>query len=520
MKVTRLRLTNFRSFESVDIQLSPSINVVIGPNNSGKTTLLNALSILQKPCLWGHDDARIRATTPGKVEITVNPAIEIPGTAGSLKYDLFRTHTDTDHLEARPSAAQTSYAAWSGFEDIDGRNVIIPYHSKRKVGGYSEAITLGELQRVPGNLGNLYAKIDQISNPNFQPAHDAYVKACEDILGFRISAVASGAGKKAALTIRNEEHISIDRMGDGTASLLGLIVDLCRVKEKIFLIEEPENDIHPKALKRLLDLIAETSNSNQFVITTHSNIVLKHLGAVAEAKVFSVAMWLSEARIPTSTVRPLATPEERREALEDLGYEAFDFDLWDYWIFFEESSAERFVRDFFIPWYCGTIAKKVRTFAARSISQVAPKFADFNQLFVFLHLQQIYKDRVWVVVDAGNEERKIVEKLTEEYGRSGWSRSQFLQLSQHDFEKYYPQRFAADVEKALGETDGQRQRDLKKTLIQYVVKFCTEEPAKAKEEFADSARDVIELLRLIEASIITKGQAANHGAQPIDKPSS
>ena len=41
-------------------------------------------------------------------------------------------------------------------------------------------------------------------------------------------------------------------MGEGVANIVGLLVDLCLAENKLFLIEEPENDIHPKALKGLL----------------------------------------------------------------------------------------------------------------------------------------------------------------------------------------------------------------------------------------------------------------------------
>ena len=34
--------------------------------------------------------------------------------------------------------------------------------------------------------------------------------------------------------------------------------------------------------------------------------------------------------------------------LSDLGYELGDFDLWEGWIFFEESSSEKIVREYLI----------------------------------------------------------------------------------------------------------------------------------------------------------------------------
>ncbi|HEY3414022.1 MAG TPA: DNA replication/repair protein RecF [Armatimonadota bacterium] len=46
MQVTRLRLTNFRNYASLDFAPSPGANLLIGGNAQGKTNILEALSIL------------------------------------------------------------------------------------------------------------------------------------------------------------------------------------------------------------------------------------------------------------------------------------------------------------------------------------------------------------------------------------------------------------------------------------------------------------------------------------------
>jgi DNA replication and repair protein RecF len=43
MRVTRLRLTDFRSYTAADVRLGPGLNIVHGPNAVGKTNLLEAL---------------------------------------------------------------------------------------------------------------------------------------------------------------------------------------------------------------------------------------------------------------------------------------------------------------------------------------------------------------------------------------------------------------------------------------------------------------------------------------------
>ncbi len=309
-----------------------------------------------------------------------------------------------------------------------------------------------------------------------------------------MSTTNSVAGKKAAFIVRYEQTIPIDMMGEGVSNLLGLIVDLCRAENKLFIIEEAENDIHPQALKKLLDLVIEKSSTNQFVITTHSNIVLKHLGSSDGTKVFNVEMSMVD-RIPTSTVNIVDTHEKRRAVLEDLGYEPFDYELWKYWIFFEEASAERICRECLIPWFTPEMTGKVRTFSARSVSEMKVKFNDFNRLFVFLHLQEMYRNRVWVIIDGGDNEKKILDDLSTTYISSGWSANQFRQLSCHNFEEYYPQRFASQIEVAIGETDKRRRIELKKALLEDVITFCAEDVEIAKSEFLASAAEVIAVLK-------------------------
>ncbi len=46
--ITDLRLQNFRSYGDVSFELSPGVNIVVGPNASGKTNLLEALLVLAR----------------------------------------------------------------------------------------------------------------------------------------------------------------------------------------------------------------------------------------------------------------------------------------------------------------------------------------------------------------------------------------------------------------------------------------------------------------------------------------
>ncbi|QMS88388.1 AAA family ATPase [Nostoc edaphicum CCNP1411] len=505
MWISEINLSNFRCFSDASIELSKGINLIVGSNNSGKSSLLKSILWVQKGFSLDCKDLRISQNN-GYVKLRFNEASpnflnRNPGQEISFRGDISRNVISLDLIDNKGSTFISGIDV--GNEQISNqepRNFIYPYLSKRKVAGFHESINLNAANSVRGDLYNLYAKIDRIFNPQM-PANEQYVQACQDIIGFQITSTPSQNGKQAAYVVTNQENIPLDAMGEGVANLVGLIVDLCMAENQLFLIEEPENDVHPKALKKLLNLITEKSINNQFIITTHSNIVAKYLGAYPNSKLFSISMEFQN-RLPTSQIEKIEnTPEDRRHILEELGYDFFDFDLWSAWLILEESSAERIIRDFLIPWFYPELKGRLRTYSANSLSEVETKFRDFDNLFVFLHLQPIYKNLAWVVVDAGEEEAKIIEKLKSKYTLSGWNESNFLQFSEHDFERYYPAEFKLKVDTVLRMPPGQHRQKSKDALRQEIMTWIHENPHKAKDAFQDSASDVIQVLQQIQSCL-------------------
>jgi AAA ATPase-like protein len=193
-------------------------------------------------------------------------------------------------------------------------------------------------------------------------------------------------------------------------------------------------------------------------------------------------------------------PEERRSALEDLGYEFSDDDLWSGWLFLEESSAEKIVREYLIPWFAPKLSQRLRTYSARCVTEIVPKFKDFNDLFVFLHLEPTYKNRVWVVVDGGAEESEILDKLTEMYCKHGWNKSQFRQFKHHNFEKYFPGLFTPQVEACEAAAHNEKP-EKKRALLEEVEAWIKQDRSLAETQFRESATEVIALLVEIESAI-------------------
>ena len=325
-------------------------------------------------------------------------------------------------------------------------------------------------------------------------------KACLETLGFIVSTSPTAKGKSASIVISEFDHIPIKDMGEGVVNILGLIVNLCVAKHKIFIIEEMENDIHPKALKGVLSLIEKKSDTNQFLISTHSNIVTKYLGSLPGAKMFNVSSTFShESRIPISKVEEIGESVlDRRKILEELGYELYDNDLWKAWLFLEESSAETVIKDFLMPVFVPQLFGKMKTFSANGVDSIEPKFTDFNKLFVFLHLEPQYKNRVWVLIDGGVREKGIIDDFKKKYVEgNNWNEKNFSQFSQHCFEKYYPDIFTKDVAAIDLLKDKKARKKAKEELLLKVKQWWEENPDLAKTEFQKSAAEVIDILKEI-----------------------
>jgi predicted ATPase len=502
MRVVSIQLKDYRAFETTDRLPIGQISVLVGANNTGKSSLIRAMLLMQQFQFQSPigSDVRVGARY-ADVALELADVRNVAGWEGvdadAAKLTIRVTpegQTPSLELETAPDSRQ----ACQQLANSDPAHFIVPFLSRRKVTRYEEDPRRDHAMRVGPDLQNLAARLTRI-DPEL-PRYETYAETCKDLVGRVIRPVSSQNGFRPGIYAdENQTHpIYVDAMGEGVAQIAGLLADLVLSRGKLFLIEELEADLHPRALKRLLELIVESSTENQFVVSTHSNIVLRHLGAQPDARVYSFERQVTT-NVPISTIRPIGPdPGDRIEVLRDLGYEMNDFDLWDAWLFLEEASAETVIGSFLIPWFVPGLLGRIRTLSAAGVTRVAPTFDDFYRLVRYTHLEAAYRDRAWVIVDGDAIGQQIVAKLRDQYPT--WTPDRFQSLTTDHFESYYPDRFSQQRATALGATKEQRQ-ELKRALLKDVVNWCISDSDTAKAEFATTASDVIELLNAIDEAL-------------------
>lgn len=173
------------------------------------------------------------------------------------------------------------------------------------------------------------------------------------------------------------------------------------------------------------------------------------------------------------------------------------------WLFLEESSAERIIKDYLIPNFAPQL-REIRTVACNGSDNIKNRFATLNDVFLTPHVIGYYHNKVWIIADGDPSGLGVIEKLKTQYcrGKQPWAEDHFMNWSKHNFEEYYPYVFQNDIEEVLAIKNKQQKRTAKRELLDRVVAWCEQQRESViRAAFEQSADEVIRKLREIESDL-------------------
>ncbi len=81
---------------------------------------------------------------------------------------------------------------------------------------------------------------------------------------------------KLSESYHKDEYFPASFISDGTVNISALLIAMYFEKKGLIIVEEPERNIHPGLISRLMEMMKDASKNKQIIVTTHSPEVVKH----------------------------------------------------------------------------------------------------------------------------------------------------------------------------------------------------------------------------------------------------
>jgi predicted ATPase len=287
--IERLRIQNYGCIKDVTLALTP-LHALIGPNDSGKSTVLMALRTLTTlaagPIRSADDSGKLIAA------LSVNPQFVIEGRSlgegwriGALEgqglyeellpemaapYRQGLTQRDGSMLLSRPQSAMRLALGGSILLRLEPDALRMP----------TQLIQEGQPLRFANALGlGLPAIYDAIVTRDL----DAYaaINARLRTLFPTVKSLSlknpSATTKALGVQLTDLTRVDADFMSEGMLYYLAYAALPHLAPTALILVEEPENGLHPARIHEVMQVLREISKTTQIVLATHSPLVINEL---------------------------------------------------------------------------------------------------------------------------------------------------------------------------------------------------------------------------------------------------
>lgn len=331
MKISKIQIKNFKSFQDVTVDLDADFNVFTGVNNSGKTNLLEAIALWHEcfnnlirqagkgykelykkgDYILGHttekyfpyetiktvrtsniDDIFYQRDTTAPIELSINlNKVDINLEIGFsiktsglnyvielLNYNQYNFRGFNEFFENFPNPISASFASPVATIRTEERFVTRPQ--------IIESIQKRESVEVVRNrLYNLY--YDATRNENL---YNKFIRDLSYILFngdkkiefFPKSDIQKDIKSVIYYKIESRDiEKDISLLGSGTLQIIVILLNLYAPEKtrdlNLILFDEPDSHIHRDIQKRLIDTVLRFSTNTQIFLTTHNETLIRQV---------------------------------------------------------------------------------------------------------------------------------------------------------------------------------------------------------------------------------------------------
>lgn len=293
--LTKLHIQNFKSLKEVTLDLQP-VNLLIGPNNSGKTNLLKAVEFLWEQRLDGiktdkflqdcfkHENVEIliRAEAFGQSYLG---KCKLNNTTKSVECQRYYNFKEEREVSSTPELFKLT-------KILDTIQLYRPNPLK-----FTEAEPIISSVTIHEDVSNLVPFLETLRDEyreNFAQIEGDIRKCLPEFQDIRFKTVAPTTNSNDKRTFKKWGLFSevskmtywAEELSEGVLYFVAL---LCIINQpnppQLLLLEEPERGIHPRRIKEVMDFIFNLSQSKgiQVIMTSHHPYVLNEFEDIPEA---------------------------------------------------------------------------------------------------------------------------------------------------------------------------------------------------------------------------------------------
>jgi len=277
MSLTRIKLERFTAFESINVELSPGINIFIGENGTGKTHLLKvayaACDITKTKASFA--DKLIRTFLPYQRRIgrlVHRTSKSSRAVAEVYRGDIKLRSSFTNYSSAPQSATIRGQAAW--VSDVIESSFIPVKEVLANSPGFRSLYAARDVE-----FEEVYADIiDRAFRPILRGPHDARRRKLLRIIQADIEGKV--IQKEEYLFLKNKQgELEFTLLAEGVRklALLWLLIQNGSLLDgSVLFWDEPEANLNPKKIGTLVKVLLELQRMGvQVLLATHNYVLLK-----------------------------------------------------------------------------------------------------------------------------------------------------------------------------------------------------------------------------------------------------